>query len=133
MSHILASLSEVSKIIEGHYTIPAYGMLVGLPGRHGAGQIEALFMKSGLFGDPTHIMERGAPDLKHAPFLVVSVSPEATVIRIEIIRNARALLDLSDDVGVLAQWPGEHRSDWFHFSVGDFRSYVARAQEKGKA
>lgn len=131
--YIAVSLSEVAPILEGQFTVGSFALLIGLPGRHGAGQVDALFTKNpAIFGDARTIVKTGAPDLKHNPFLAVRVEMGGTgahTVRLEIIRNARALLDLPDDTPVMVQWPGQFRSDWFHFTVRDFRTHVTRAQE----
>jgi hypothetical protein len=124
---IAVSLTDLDKL-----TASPYALAIGLPGRHGAGQIDALFTKSGLFGDARTVRNFGAPGLSHNPFLVILTDHSPWSIRIEIIRNSQALLSLPDNTPVLAQWPGKYRSDWFHFTARDWREYVERAESKGQ-
>jgi hypothetical protein len=121
---IAVSASAVPDVETGVLTIPEYALLLSLPGRHGAGQTDALFSKSGLF-------EFGLSDLKHAPFLAFVFDGDAKRLDVRIVRSAPALLELPDDTPVMAQWPGERRSDWFHFSVSDLRAHVERLQGSG--
>jgi hypothetical protein len=57
--------------------------------------------------------------LPHTPFLVFL--EEGDTIRVKIIDNAKELLSFSDDTPVMAQWQGNYRSDFFQFTIGDYR------------
>jgi hypothetical protein len=126
---IAVSASAVADVESGALTIPEYGLLLSLPGRHGAGQTEALFEKSGLFGNLRKFSEFGAPDLKHSPFLAFVFDADAKRLDVRIVPNVAGLLELPDDTPVMAQWAGQYRSDWFHFVTGDVRAYIKRAEE----
>ncbi len=45
-------------------------------------------------------------------------------LKVSIIDNYKELLALEDTTPVMAQWRGEWRSDFFKFTVGDYRNYV---------
>ncbi len=78
-------------------------------------------------------------ELKHNPVLVFCVG-EITLdadahgtcllvptITVKIVKRPADLLTeeyYKDEWECMAQWPGKHRSDFFHFTVGDFRSYI---------
>jgi len=62
--------------------------------------------------------------LVHSPFLVFLISGETVEVR--IVDNAKTLLDYADETQVMAQWRGQWRSDYFHFTVGDLRRYVMK-------
>ena len=61
--------------------------------------------------------------LPHTPFLAFLVEGER--VRVQIVASARALLCLPDDTPVMGQWTGNWRSDFFRFTVGEFRAHVA--------
>lgn len=60
--------------------------------------------------------------LDHHPFLVFVTS--GNIVAVAIVKNAVDLLNYSDDAPVMAQWPGEFRSDFFKFTVGQLREWV---------
>lgn len=121
---IAVSASAVADVETGKLTIPEYALLLSLPGRHGRGQVEALFAKSGLFGDLSRYPEVPSPYLKHAPFVAFIFDKDAKRLDVRLFRNIDGLLELPDDTPVMAQWAGENRSDWFHYSVSDLRRYI---------
>lgn len=128
---VTVSQSSRDDILSGKLTVEPWALLLSLPGRHGAGQIDALFTKSrGQFGDPARVRDFGAPNQSHNPFLVILVDVPNHTVSIEIVRNSQALLSFPDETPVLAQWPGQYRSDWFHFTVSDWRAHVERAESK---
>ena len=61
--------------------------------------------------------------LVHNPFLVFR-QPEEMSIRVELVHNAKALLTYPDETPVMAQWPGNTRTDYFRFVVGDLRAWL---------
>ncbi len=63
-----------------------------------------------------------AGKLTHSPFLVF-IEKDNTV-QVEIVRNAPDLLSYSDETLVMGQWAGEWRSDYFQFTVGDYRGFL---------
>jgi hypothetical protein len=65
--------------------------------------------------------------LTHTPFLVFR--EEEGAIRVYIVDSADQLLSFSDETPVMGQWQGNYRSDFFQFTVGDYRPY---ADEKRK-
>lgn len=60
--------------------------------------------------------------LSQTPLLVFH--DELDGVRVEVVRRPVALLDLPDDTPVMGQWQGKHSSDFFQFTVGQFRAYV---------
>lgn len=127
---VAVSQSTRDDIVSGKLTVGEWDLLISLPGRHGAGQVDALFTKSvGQFGDARKVRNFGAPNQPHHPFLVILADPQNRTVSIEIVRNSQALLSFPDDTPVMAQWPGQYRSDWFHFTVSDWRAHVERAEE----
>lgn len=96
------------------------GIILDLPGRHGTGQCDQLFTKSGLIGDAA---------LVHHPFLVFVVDPVSQILRVEIVKTVRDLMFYDDQTPVMLQWPGQWRSDWFHFKVIDLREHLKRRAE----
>ncbi len=65
---------------------------------------------------------RSQKRLKHHPFLVFVCSDEVEVC---IVDNIKTLLEYSDDVQVMSQWEGEYKSDFFQFTVGELRNFIA--------
>jgi hypothetical protein len=65
--------------------------------------------------------------LVHTPFLVFLEGENA--IHVQIAETVERLLIFPDEAPVMAQWQGNDRSDFFRFTVGDYRSY---AEEKKK-
>jgi len=65
--------------------------------------------------------------LTHTPFLVFL--EEESAIRVRIVESAEQLLSFPDETPVMGQWQGNYRSDFFQFTVGDYRPY---ADEKKK-
>ena len=61
--------------------------------------------------------------LTHTPFLVFSADDD-DVIRVHIVDSADQLLKFPDETPVMGQWQGNFRSDFFQFTVGDFRPYA---------
>lgn len=59
--------------------------------------------------------------LTHTPFLVFTASEVSVTVR--IINKPNELLSLPDDTPVMGQWPGQYRSDYFQFTVGQYRTY----------
>ena len=96
------------------------GLILSLPGRHGAGQTEALFSKSGLIRPGK---------LDHHAFVVFEFDPNLPGLHVKIVRTVSDVLAHADDTPVMLQWPGAKRSDYFHFTVGDLRDFLNRYQE----
>jgi hypothetical protein len=91
-----------------------------LPGRHGAGQTDAILSRSGLLDLVV---------LNHTPFLLFVIDPNIPGLRVMIARTVTDVLCHDDEVPVMLQWPGAKRSDWFHFTVGDLRAHLNRQAE----
>lgn len=91
---------------------------VTLPGRHGAGQVDALFTKSGL-------VER--PVLMHNPILAFFPAPNGG-IAVQVVKSAAEAAGLPPATPLLWQWPGKIRSDWFNFTAADLRDHLARVR-----
>ncbi len=84
----------------------------------GRTDLKDYFEKSGNFS--------GAK-LAHTPFLVFP--EEEGAIRVRIVDSADQLLSFPDETPVMGQWQGNYHSDFFQFTVGDYRPY---ANEKRK-
>lgn len=84
-----------------------------------------------------NVMTNGRPDLEH--FFSRSKFEDPDVLRhhqillfrveyddveVMIIKDANDLLLYSDDTKCMAQWPGAKRSDWFKFTVGDYKNHL---------
>ena len=74
------------------------------------------FMLSGI---------RESKNLSHHPFIVFNEQPSTDTLVIDIVDNASKLLAYADEVKVMAQWGGRWSSDFFQFTVGDLRKYIA--------
>jgi len=83
-----------------------------LPGRT---DIEDYFEISGIFE---------LPKITHTPFLVFIQTEDK--VEIHIVTSARKLLDYPADTQVMGQWAGNWRSDFFKFTVGQYRAYLER-------
>lgn len=59
--------------------------------------------------------------LVHNPFLVFEERGED--IEIALVYSSYKLLDYPDDTKVMGQWPGKWRSDWFRFTVGEYKDF----------
>lgn len=46
-------------------------------------------------------------------------------VSVELVSNPRDILGFADETPFMVQWPGRWRSDFFQFTAGDFRRYVA--------
>ena len=68
--------------------------------------------------------------LTHTPFLVFKTSEEQ--VRVEIVDTVAQLLHFPDDTQVMGQWRGEWKSDFFQFTVGDYRSFADKENEPYK-
>jgi hypothetical protein len=75
--------------------------------------IDAFFKCSGVFDSEC---------LNHTPLLVFIASEASVTVR--IINKPNELLSLPDDTPVMGQWRGERRSDYFQFTVGQYRPYA---------
>jgi hypothetical protein len=60
--------------------------------------------------------------LKHTPFLVFIVHDDTVDVR--IVDKPKDLLSYPDETQVMTQWAGQWRSDFFQFTVGQFRQYI---------
>jgi hypothetical protein len=61
--------------------------------------------------------------LNQHPFLVFVEAEDG--IEVRIVDNAANLLSYPDETKVMAQWGGKWKSDFFQFTVGQFRQSVA--------
>lgn len=57
--------------------------------------------------------------LTHHPFIVFT--EEGTDVTVEIVENYSKLMEYPDNTKVMCQWPGQWRSDFFQFCVGNIR------------
>lgn len=64
----------------------------------------------------------------HYPFLVFVSDVEH--VQVKIIDNPIDLLTYSDVTPVMVQWGGRWRSDFFQFTVGEFRAYTQTHPKK---
>jgi hypothetical protein len=88
----------------------------------GRTDVETYFKSSGVFDS-----ER----LDHTPLLAFIVSNET--VKVRIIDKPAELLSLADDTAVMGQWRGEWRSDFFQFTVGQYRQFVEAKLERLKS
>lgn len=106
-----------------------------------AGAVHSVELK-GKVSTMTKIITTGRTDLKdffeksgnfsgakllHTPFLVFLQEDDA--IHVRIVESADQLLSFPDETPVMGQWQGNYRSDFFQFTVGDYRPH---ADEKRK-
>lgn len=85
----------------------------------GRTDLKDFFEKSGNFsGDK----------LLHTPFLVFL--EEEDTIHVKLIDSAEQLLSFPDETPVMGQWQGNYRSDFFQFTVSDYRPYAEEKWEK---
>src|SRR5437588_4646314 len=84
----------------------------------GRTNLKDFFEKSGNFS---------GVKLTHTPFLVFLEKEDA--IEVRIVDTADQLLEFANETPVMGQWQGNYRSDFFQFTVGDYRPY---ADEKKK-
>ena len=63
--------------------------------------------------------------LAHNPFLVFRQLDDVS-IRVELVHSAKALLTYPNETPVMAQWPGNTRTDYFRFAVGDLRTWLEK-------
>jgi hypothetical protein len=75
--------------------------------------IDAFFKRSGIFDSEW---------LNHTPLLVFIASETSVTVR--IVNKPNELLSLPDDTPVMGQWRGKHHSDYFKFTVGQYRPYA---------
>ncbi len=85
----------------------------------GRTDLKDFYEKSGNFS---------AAKLTHTPFLVFLEKEGA--IRVKIVDSADQLLTFSDETSVMGQWQGNYRSDFFQFTVGDYRSYAVEKRKQ---
>ena len=67
--------------------------------------------------------------LNQTPFLVFVI--DGDTVDVHIVGSATALCDYPSNTQVMAQWRGEHRSDYFQFTVGDALNAIATNLEDG--
>ena len=78
----------------------------------GRTDLEAYFSRSGVFSSDR---------LRHTPFLAFIEGEEE--IQVRLVYRATDLLLLPDDTPVMGQWTGRWDSDFFQFTVGQYRKY----------
>ena len=66
-----------------------------------------------------------AERLNHTPLIVFIATADALQIR--LLDHAHELLSFPDDTPVMGQWRGTMRSDFFQFTVGQYRAYAEAA------
>jgi hypothetical protein len=69
--------------------------------------------------------------LNHTPLLAFIASEDTVTVR--IIDKPFELLNLVDETPVMGQWRGEWHSDFFQFTVGQYRQYVEAQYEPLKS
>jgi hypothetical protein len=84
----------------------------------GRTDIDEYFKLSGVFES-----ER----LTHTPLLVFITEQDAITVR--IVDQPTDLLSFPDETPVMGQWPGQWRSDFFQFTVGQYRQHLATKLE----
>jgi hypothetical protein len=71
-------------------------------------------------------------DDPHHQYLVLRVQRykvKGTVVTVTPYSVLESVLGLPDNVQVMKQWPGQWRSDWFRFTVGELRAYCKEANQ----
>ena len=66
-----------------------------------------------------------AERLNHTPLLVFIATEDAVQVR--LLDHAHDLLSFPDDTPVMGQWRGAMHSDFFQFTVGQYRTYTEAA------
>ncbi|MBK9748989.1 MAG: hypothetical protein IPO91_19740 [Chloroflexi bacterium] len=66
-----------------------------------------------------------AERLNHTPLLVFIATEDAVQVR--LLDQSRDLLAFPDDTPVMGQWRGAMHSDFFQFTVGQYRAYSEAA------
>ena len=66
-----------------------------------------------------------AERLNHTP-LIVFIATDDT-LQVRLLDHAHELLSFPDDTPVMGQWRGTMRSDFFQFTVGQYRTYAEAA------
>jgi hypothetical protein len=84
----------------------------------GRTDIDEYFKLSGVFES-----ER----LTHTPLLVFITEQDAVTVR--IVDKPTDLLSFPDETPVMGQWAGQWRSDFFQFTVGQYRQHLATKLE----
>jgi hypothetical protein len=84
----------------------------------GRTDIDEYFKLSGVFES-----ER----LTHTPLLVFIAGHDAVTVR--IVDKATDLLSFPDETPVMGQWAGQWRSDFFQFTVGQYRQHLLAKSE----
>lgn len=62
--------------------------------------------------------------MPHTPLLAFLVGEDT--VRVLIVERPRDLLALADETPVMGQWQGEFRSDFFQFTVREYREHLER-------
>lgn len=60
---------------------------------------------------------------RHHPFLVLNRTGESTT-SIEVVNNTMDLIKYPAKTRVLIQWRGNRRSDFYKFTVGEFKRHL---------
>jgi hypothetical protein len=76
----------------------------------GRTDVDEFFALSGIFE---------SAKLTHTPFLVFLHNSD--MLKVQVVDNVSALLQLEDTTRVMCQWRGEWRSDFFQFTVQQIR------------
>ncbi|MBO0858635.1 MAG: hypothetical protein J2P21_09245 [Chloracidobacterium sp.] len=84
----------------------------------GRTDIDEYFKLSGVFES-----ER----LTHTPLLVFITEEDTVTVR--IVDKPTDLLSFPDETPVMGQWTGQWRSDFFQFTVGQYRQHLATKLE----
>ncbi len=87
----------------------------------GRTDLEQYFSISGVFKNTK---------LTHTPLLVFVTSEDT--VTVEIIDRAKELLNYPDATPVMGQWRGEWRSDFFQFTVGQYRAFLEAGDDTAK-
>ena len=80
----------------------------------GRSDVQECFQRSGI---------REHKKLSHTPLLVFQ--EDDNTVEVVILERADKLLEYPDNIKVMGQWRGEWRSDFFQFTVGQFREHIA--------
>jgi hypothetical protein len=80
----------------------------------GRKDVDSFFSKSGVLNYKN----------PHTPFILFV--EKNNDVEVEIVDKASDLLAYPDNYKIMSQWKGEWKSDFFQYTVGDVRKYLAK-------
>jgi len=64
--------------------------------------------------------------LSHTPILLFFEDHDEHEATVEIFQKPQDILEYPDEIQAMMQWRGEWSSDFFKFTVGDFRQHILK-------